>query len=786
MKYIKAGRILSLIAKADEENKSLYIHGPIGCGKTAAIEYYYRRVSHLTIDCSEGMIRQKTDLSRLRANVIVFDNISYLNEDAGKKYILDAIRNSGKHIIFVSRAPRPVWLMGEILDHDLIIADHRDMRFSREHVFSFLKEHGVSAGEEEMLTVMTEARSNPLVLQCIAMYMSDARSYTNVVNTFARIDYYNYLDKELLGRLSHEEQDFLLSICWYPNVSYELADLLYGRECLPVVDSIQKKNAYILTFNSTGVQLMDSVITYLRHKRNLLWSAEKHKENLCLAAEFFKARGNTVSALTCYETAKVHNLAVDLLEKTARCRLSTISVYELKDFYLNLSEDEVKSSWLLCAARSLVESLMIRPVESEKWFGMLKQMYEKESNPAVRQEIYGYYVFLDFILPHHGTHRISDRFHRLIEVFKDSDQIPDTEFVDLMPTVIHGMFDMSEFAADEKELFSTCSEISRIFKGRSASAVMDIMRAEIAYEKESMDPYRIFKLLNSAYMTADSENSLGGCFAAIGIGVHLHLHRGEQQRAEEILDAIRNKTVDVKNDVLLSNIDALYGWVDQLHANSENVTAWLETAPDEGVGFTFLQRSVMMCKVRAYIILGRFQAALDLIERLLTLFEMYDRTYAACEVKLYQAIVYYRMKNMEYEKLIDEVVLKASQLGFYHIISDHGIAVLPLLENGKPDKVPRRYFEKLMKLTRQMAENYTNYLVTAEEISDPLTKTERRVLHLLCEGLNADEICSVLGISYSGIKFHNKNIYRKLGVANRIEAVRIAFRLGLNETSEYR
>ena len=78
-----------------------------------------------------------------------------------------------------------------------------------------------------------------------------------------------------------------------------------------------------------------------------------------------------------------------------------------------------------------------------------------------------------------------------------------------------------------------------------------------------------------------------------------------------------------------------------------------------------------------------------------------------------------------------------------------------------------------------MAENFPNYLQRVEELKEPLTKTERRVLHLLCEGLNADEICKMMDISYSGIKFHNKNIYRKLGAANRNEAVRRAIMLGI-------
>ena len=148
---------------------------------------------------------------------------------------------------------------------------------------------------------------------------------------------------------------------------------------------------------------------------------------------------------------------------------------------------------------------------------------------------------------------------------------------------------------------------------------------------------------------------------------------------------------------------------------------------------------------------------------------------------VYKAIAYYRIKNPAYETVISEVLEKADDLGFYHIIADHGIAVLPLLEKGKPESVRKSFYDNLLKMTRQMAENFPNYLHTIEELEDPLTKTERRVLHLLCEGLNADEICTAMNITYSGIKFHNKNIYRKLGVTNRTEAVRKAMMLGLND-----
>ena len=786
MKYIKTGMIQNLIAQADEEHRPLYITGPIGCGKTAAVEYYYRRVSHFVVDCAQGSIEQKTLPSRIRPRVIIFDNVSYLNDEASIKYVLDVLTSSDKHVIFLSRSPRPDWLISKSINENMIVADYRDMRLSKEGVFRLLQEAGVEASEEEMFRVLEDARSNPLILWSIAFYMKDTGLYTKEVNTFARISYHTYLDKELLGRLSEQEAEFLLAMCWYPSFTFDLArELNNGLDCRPLVDSIQKKNAYILTFSSAGVQMTDIYIDYLRHKRSILFSEEKHVKNLCAAADYYEKHGNIRSALSCLQTAHADDRFLSLLEKAAEESSNAESVNELIDYYMSLDPEKVRDSWALVSAVAMAQSLMIKPKKAECWFDYLKQLYEAESDPAIKEKIYKKIVFLDLMLPHHGNKNITERFNNVIDTIHPHNNGMPREYIDMMPTVLHGAIDFCEASMYEEKLIQRCEQMVKVLKGRSSRAVIDILKAEIAYEKDTLDDFEIHRLLDRAYMTANTDDSFAGCFAAIGVSVHLHLFRGNQQRAEELLDTFRKKVVDAKHDLLLKNIDALYSWVDQLHSNRENVTAWLETTPDEGMGFTFLERSIMISKVRAYIIINRFDAALDLIERLCVFFEEYDRLYAYYEVQIYKAIIYYRLKKSEYEKIISGVMEKCCQLGIYHLIADHGNAVKALIESVRPSSVNKAYYDRLIKLTRQMAENYPNYLETVEALQEPLTKTERRVLHLLCEGLNAEEICTILDISYSGIKFHNKNIYRKLGVTNRNEAVRKAFLLGFREVKMF-
>jgi DNA-binding NarL/FixJ family response regulator len=63
-----------------------------------------------------------------------------------------------------------------------------------------------------------------------------------------------------------------------------------------------------------------------------------------------------------------------------------------------------------------------------------------------------------------------------------------------------------------------------------------------------------------------------------------------------------------------------------------------------------------------------------------------------------------------------------------------------------------------------------------------LSKRELSILKSLGSGLSNKQIAKELWLAEQTVKFHLTNIYRKLGVANRTEAVRYAYRHGLVES----
>jgi two-component system, NarL family, response regulator LiaR len=71
-------------------------------------------------------------------------------------------------------------------------------------------------------------------------------------------------------------------------------------------------------------------------------------------------------------------------------------------------------------------------------------------------------------------------------------------------------------------------------------------------------------------------------------------------------------------------------------------------------------------------------------------------------------------------------------------------------------------------------------LVLAQSVTQPhlpgneLTERERDVLKCMVEGLNNNEIAERLIVSLGTVKFHISNIFQKLGVDSRVEAVKLS------------
>jgi DNA-binding NarL/FixJ family response regulator len=73
----------------------------------------------------------------------------------------------------------------------------------------------------------------------------------------------------------------------------------------------------------------------------------------------------------------------------------------------------------------------------------------------------------------------------------------------------------------------------------------------------------------------------------------------------------------------------------------------------------------------------------------------------------------------------------------------------------------------------------TQQATTGEDKASPLTLRQLEILPLLAEGMPNKSIADVLSVTEGTVKQHLKDLFRRLGVRNRTQAVKEARRLGL-------
>ncbi|NJL93182.1 MAG: response regulator transcription factor [Anaerolineae bacterium] len=81
-------------------------------------------------------------------------------------------------------------------------------------------------------------------------------------------------------------------------------------------------------------------------------------------------------------------------------------------------------------------------------------------------------------------------------------------------------------------------------------------------------------------------------------------------------------------------------------------------------------------------------------------------------------------------------------------------------------------------LSPEITEALIESALDTSPVVHPLSEREREVLRLMVRGQNNNEIAEILAISHSTVKFHVSGILSKMGVKNRVEAVKLAIEKG--------
>jgi LuxR family maltose regulon positive regulatory protein len=209
---------------------------------------------------------------------------------------------------------------------------------------------------------------------------------------------------------------------------------------------------------------------------------------------------------------------------------------------------------------------------------------------------------------------------------------------------------------------------------------------------------------------------------------------------------------------------------------AQQAAAELETAGYDPSTFSMTQEVVALTSVRVYLAQGKpgVLQALPILKRWQQFARSAGLTALASETFLLQAQAYQLLGDTSQAQARLAWALRLAEPGGYvRLFLDEGPLMAGLLRELAAQGATHRYAGRLLETSPAQPP----VIPGASGLMEPLTPRQQEILTLLVTGMSNREIARQLVISVETVRWHTKQIFRRLNVRNRTEAAARAHNL---------
>lgn len=782
MSYVKKSEAFRKMKLAEDEYRPVIILAHAGWGKTALVENYFKRRSFLLLSGDEGKLDKMPQIEKIRQGVVVVDGVTWIDDVKSQEYIVELLEEGSRHVVLVGRGRFPRWLESVSLQTDFVRINHNDFRFEREDVCELFMDEGVELSIDQANLLMEMTKGYPPALKICLRHCAGGEPVDRITIARTRTEIFNYYEEAFYKKIKTEAQELLLEMCELESFTAEMAAELTGTERIhDVIDYCETVGSFIVKASANSWRIIGDVREFIRWKRSMVWSAEDRIDNNRRIAAWFDKEGKLAEAADFYENVGDLERIWELLVKNSRLHPGIGQYHVLRKHYESLPEEIIIQEPSLITGISLLKSMTMRPEESERWYRELEQ-FEKNSNnpPEKRKEAKAYLNYLDIGLPHRAGKGMIRNMKSAINLIGEKDiKLPEFSVTDNIPSVLDGGLDYSEWTKNADQIMRFMGSILEKILGRHGKGLKNIGLAEAGFERDSMEPHEVFSLANRGIAEATSSGSAEVCFAGYGVLIYQSLVLGNTREARDYLESFRDRVINEGELHLIPNIKATDALIALYESDYDRIRKWLSETPDVHRDFSIMDRFIYQVKIQCLIAIDSLPAAMSLSSYMDWYYREYDRTFSRIENEIFNAIIFYRQGIADWNRIMEEAMAGAEKYHYVQVAAMKGSAVLPLLTELKTDRVSEAFLKEVRSHCRETALRYPDFMKHNRVEIPQLTGREQEILGMLCAGETMENICERCGISYSGLKKHNRNIYAKLGAKNRAEAERIAVSVGL-------
>jgi LuxR family transcriptional regulator, maltose regulon positive regulatory protein len=270
----------------------------------------------------------------------------------------------------------------------------------------------------------------------------------------------------------------------------------------------------------------------------------------------------------------------------------------------------------------------------------------------------------------------------------------------------------------------------------------------------------------------------------VGLYGRIHLSRLQYARGEPLaaLETIRKVEQSARETGVLTITDefgAHLAWMESESGDPVRASIWVRAQNLKiGERLGVVQGICAIHAARVMLRLEQFEEALSLLSHIEKAARMSGAISRQLESLVLQAVAFHRIgETVKALSRLEKALQLAEAEGSLRIFLNEGAPMISLLrsinrKNANPE------FSTL--LLSEFSKRPSGKNVPAQgAVRDSLSKRELELLRLVASGCSNKEIASQLVISLATVKRHTVNIFNKLDVKNRTEAVARARELGL-------
>jgi LuxR family maltose regulon positive regulatory protein len=261
--------------------------------------------------------------------------------------------------------------------------------------------------------------------------------------------------------------------------------------------------------------------------------------------------------------------------------------------------------------------------------------------------------------------------------------------------------------------------------------------------------------------------------------IGIYAQRGEPGEGRRLVDQLKAHAAMLGRPYLINQVGALEAYADLCFGEQAAPLRWA-LAGSHGAIYSSADRIPL---IRAQVLLAEGSpASLELAGQLLAALSGRHQSERAwifwIDTTVLQALVWAKLGQVELAlALLGRAVQRGVPNGVVKSFFAAGPALEPLLYELR--KQPE-YAQQVQLLGAALPSRRTARIAAASPaLPEPLTERERDILQLLAARLSNSEIAQQLIVSVHTVRNHTANLYSKLGVASRREAVAKAYDLGL-------